>query len=110
MTCSLCRRWGIKMTKMESETHEIDHPSRIRKILFWLAPVLSIWIAAYTDLDPKRPEITYMLAIAVLMAIWWVTEIIPLAITSLLPVILFPLFGIMDGKDVSGAYFNDIIF
>lgn len=38
------------------------------------------------------------------------TEIVPLAITSLLPIVLFPLCGIMDGKDVSTTYFNHIIF
>jgi len=95
---------------MESEYHETDETSKIRKILFWLAPVLSICIIQFTDLDPEKREITYMLAIAVLMAIWWVTEIIPLGITSLLPVLLFPMFGIMDGKAVSSTYFNDIIF
>ncbi len=51
-----------------------------------------------------------MLAIAVLMAIWWMTEAVPIAITALLPVVLFPLFGIMDGKAVSSTYFNHIIF
>lgn len=95
---------------MEHEYNETDEPSKFRKILFWLAPVLSFCIIQYTDLDPQKREVTYMLAIALLMAIWWVTEIIPLGITSLLPVLLFPLFGIMDGKDVSSTYFNDIIF
>ena len=81
---------------MEHEFHETDEPSKIRKILFWLAPVLSLCIIQFTDLDPQKREVTYMLAIALLMAIWWVTEIIPLGITSLLPVLLFPLFGIMS--------------
>jgi len=44
------------------------------------------------------------------MAIWWMTEAVPIAITALLPVVLFPLFGIMNGKDVSSTYFNHIIF
>jgi len=44
------------------------------------------------------------------MAIWWITEIIPLAVTSLLPVVLFPLLGILDGKTTSSAYFNHVIF
>jgi sodium-dependent dicarboxylate transporter 2/3/5 len=33
-----------------------------------------------------------------------------LAVTALLPVVLFPLFGVMNGKDVSSAYFNHVIF
>lgn len=44
------------------------------------------------------------------MAVWWISESVPLAVTSLLPVALFPLLGIMDGKDVSATYFNHVIF
>lgn len=35
------------------------------------------------------------------MAVYWCTEVLPLAITALLPALLFPLFGIMQSKDVS---------
>ncbi len=50
------------------------------------------------------------LAVALIMAVWWITEIVPLAVTSLLPVVLFPLLGIMDGGKVSSNYFNHVIF
>lgn len=56
------------------------------------------------------PEISYTAAIAVLMAVWWVTEAIPIGATSLLPIVLFPLFGILNGKDIADAYINYIIF
>lgn len=52
----------------------------------------------YADLKHENKQVTYMLGITILIALWWVTEIIALAITSLLPVVLFPLFGIMDGR------------
>ncbi|MCG8573999.1 MAG: SLC13 family permease [Flavobacteriales bacterium] len=84
--------------------------SLLKKIFFWLAPLLSLSIVLFGDLDPERPETTYTLAVAVLMAIWWMTDVVPLAITSLLPLLLFPLFGVMDGKVVSATYFNHIIF
>ncbi len=67
-------------------------------------------VVLFGNLDPDHPEITYTLATAILMAIWWITEVVPLAITSLLPVVLFPLFGVMNGKDVSATYFNHVIF
>jgi len=57
-------------------------------------------VLVFTDLDPDNPAITYTLAVALLMAIWWMTEAVPLAVTSLLPVALFPLLGIMDGRNV----------
>ena len=43
------------------------------------------------------------------MSTFWITEAIPLAITSLLPIVLFPLFGILSSKDVAVGYFKDII-
>jgi sodium-dependent dicarboxylate transporter 2/3/5 len=49
-------------------------------------------------------------AIAALMAAWWMTEAIPLAATALLPLVLFPLFGIAEVSDVASPYANDIIF
>lgn len=51
-----------------------------------------------------------MAAVALLMAIWWISEAIPLAATALVPVALFPLLGIMPGKTTAGLYFNHIIF
>ncbi len=71
---------------------------------------LSGLVWAFVDLRPGHPEVTRMLAVAVLMAVWWVTEAVPLAVTALLPVVLFPLMGIMNGKAVSSTYFNHIIF
>jgi sodium-dependent dicarboxylate transporter 2/3/5 len=81
-----------------------------RTIGFVLAPALFFYFIFFVDLDPGNPQVTFTLAIALLMAIWWITEVIPLAITALLPVVLFPIFGVMDGKEVSSAYFNHVIF
>lgn len=55
-------------------------------------------------------KVFYMAAIASLMAIWWITEAAPLAVTALLPVVLFPLLGITSGEKTSQAYFNSTIF
>ncbi|GBE30036.1 MAG TPA: SLC13/DASS family transporter [Bacteroidetes bacterium] len=49
-------------------------------------------------------------AVAVWMAVWWLTEVIPLAITSLLPLVLLPALGVMSSKAVAGSYTNDVIF
>lgn len=64
----------------------------------------------FIDLQPGKPEVTYTLAVALLMAIWWIFEVIPLAVTALLPVALFPLLGVMNGQEVSATYFNYVIF
>ncbi|MCD4792212.1 MAG: SLC13 family permease [Bacteroidales bacterium] len=81
-----------------------------KKIGLILGALSAILILILADLDPQKPEVTATLAVAVLMAVWWVTEAVPIAVTALLPVALFPLFGVMDGKDVSSVYFNHVIF
>ena len=82
----------------------------IRYGVFLIAPILFLYILFFVNLDENNPAVTATLAVAVLMALWWVTEIVPLAITSLLPVVLFPVLGVMNGKDVSSTYFNHVIF
>ncbi len=67
-------------------------------------------ILLFADLEPGKPEITRTFAIAMLMAIWWVTEALPLSVTALVPIAAFPLLGVIDGRTVSEAYFNHIIF
>ncbi|HIA48878.1 MAG TPA: SLC13/DASS family transporter [Candidatus Hydrogenedentes bacterium] len=49
-------------------------------------------------------------AVAFLMAVWWMTEALPLAATALLPIGLYPLLGVLSGKDVTLAYGDDNIF
>ena len=82
----------------------------LKQGIFLAAPILAAFIIFFVDLEPEKPAVTYTLAVAVLMALWWVTEVVPLAITSLLPIVLFPVLGIMNGKAVSATYFNHIIF
>ncbi|XP_056414385.1 Na(+)/citrate cotransporter isoform X2 [Hyla sarda] len=43
----------------------------------------------------------------ILMAVFWCTEVIPLAVTALLPVLLFPMFGILESKQVCMQYLKD---
>jgi solute carrier family 13 (sodium-dependent dicarboxylate transporter), member 2/3/5 len=68
---------------------------------------MAIW--AFIDLDPANGRVTLMAGIAVWMAVWWMTESLPLAATALLPVVLYPLTGVMDGRSVAPIYFNHII-
>lgn len=49
-------------------------------------------------------------AIAVLMAAWWMSEAIPITVTALLPLVLFPALGIASIGDFSGQYTAPTIF
>ncbi len=96
---------------MNSEREETKGPEGVIQSAGLLAgPLLSVVFLLTFDLDPDHPEVTRTAAVAILMAVWWVTEAIPLAVTSLLPVVLFPALGIMSGKVVAPIYFNHIIF
>ena len=83
----------------------------IKKLVsFVVTPLVILYILLFVDVVPENPKVGYTLCVAILMAVWWITEVVPLAVTSLIPVALFPLFGIMDGRAVSATYFNDVIF
>ena len=73
------------------------------KIGLWLGPLVFVFMLLFVDLDPGNPAVTRMAAIILLMAIWWITEAIPLFATALLPIVLFPLMGIMRGRELSAA-------
>ncbi|MCB1616243.1 MAG: SLC13/DASS family transporter [Pseudomonadales bacterium] len=82
----------------------------VKTLFLFAGPILAMLFCLLIDLEPGRPQTTTMAAIAMLMAFWWITEAVPLSITALLPIVLFPLFGIMNGKAVSAVYINHIIF
>tara|TARA_Y100001936_G_scaffold254048_1_gene324060 strand:- start:12047 stop:13483 length:1437 start_codon:yes stop_codon:yes gene_type:complete len=48
--------------------------------------------------------------IGIMMVAWWTTQVIPIPVTSLLPLILFPLMGISSVREVAEPYANPIIF
>uniref|UniRef100_F7CT97 Solute carrier family 13 member 2 n=1 Tax=Ornithorhynchus anatinus TaxID=9258 RepID=F7CT97_ORNAN len=64
-----------------------------------------IIIIILTTLSPlQEARCAYVI---IIMALFWCTEALPLAVTALLPVILFPLMGIMDSEEVCMEYLKD---
>ncbi len=49
-------------------------------------------------------------AVLTLMAVWWISEAIPIFATALLPIVLFPILDIAPIKDATAPYANPIIF
>lgn len=47
--------------------------------------------------------------ITVLCAIWWIFEPLPIPVTSLIPIAVFPLFNVLDKNDVAESYGNSMI-
>ena len=48
--------------------------------------------------------------VGVLMAIWWATEAVPIAVTALMPIVVFPVLGIASIQDTVPPYANKVIF
>ncbi len=55
-------------------------------------------------------EAKYVAAATSLMIVWWVTEAIPIQATALIPIVLFPLLGVLSASEVTAAYGDKIIF
>ncbi|MFI7483856.1 SLC13 family permease [Kocuria sp. M1R5S2] len=49
-------------------------------------------------------------AVGTLMAVWWITEAIPLSVTSLLPIVLFPMLTALTAAEATAPYANPIVF
>lgn len=84
--------------------------SMSQKIGLYLGPILFLVVILFFDLDPGKPIVTRMAAVAILMAVWWITDAIPLFATALLPLLLYPLLGILKGKATAPIYINSTIF
>lgn len=78
-------------------------------VLVLLAPTPTIRTHDGTLLA-MTPEAQRLAGITFLMAGLWVSQIVPLAATSLLPLVLFPLLGIQSAKEVSRAFISDMQF
>jgi solute carrier family 13 (sodium-dependent dicarboxylate transporter), member 2/3/5 len=52
----------------------------------------------------------HVAALTVLMAIWWMTEALPLTATALLPFLALPLMQVMTAQDVAKEYYSPILF
>ncbi|KAJ8312454.1 hypothetical protein KUTeg_009827 [Tegillarca granosa] len=44
--------------------------------------------------------------VILVIAVYWLTEALPIAVTSLLPIVLFPVVGVLPPKEVSSVYIN----
>lgn len=73
-------------------------------------PLAAFFIWFCTDLQPGKPAVTLMAGVVIWVALWWLTEVIDLAVTSFLPLILLPALGLMDIKEVAAQYMEQIIF
>lgn len=95
----------------ESASHgEEANPGVLGFVGRLLGPLVFVGILLCPAPEGLAPSAQRLLAVTLWMAIWWVTQAIPIAATSLLPLALFPLMGIQSAKTVSQSYLGDSSF
>ncbi|MGB9772003.1 MAG: SLC13 family permease [Candidatus Kapaibacteriota bacterium] len=77
----------------------------------WFFVGLAIFLLLIVfPLFPTKAQVSNLLAVIIFMGILWLTETLPIGITALLPLVLFPLLNIANANQVSTNYFNSTIF
>lgn len=97
----------------ETATRSADSPgASVRGSLWGLAVGLTFFVVMLLLPPPDElsPEAWRVAAVALLMAIFWVTEALPLPVTALIPLTAFPLLGVMPIKETATPYANPVIF
>ena len=75
-----------------------------------LGPIVFLVIMIFVDAEGLSFEAKCILASTAWMAVWWVTECVPISVTALLPIVLFPLTGGMDLATTTAAYGHKLVF
>lgn len=73
-------------------------------------PLLFVLVFLMPTPAGMSPEAQSVLACTLWIACWWILEPVPIPVTSLLPVILFPLSGAIDLQSTTAAYANPVVF
>lgn len=83
---------------------------KTKKIGLFLGPALFLLTRYGLDLEGLSDQGIAVLASTLWVATWWITEAVPIAAASLLPIILFPLSGALPIDDTTGSYGHRFIF
>ena len=82
--------------------------------LYWLSlfagPLVLLLTLVVPPPSGMEQHAWYMVGVATMMAIWWVSEVVPIPVTSLLPMILVPLLGVASIKEVTAPYAHPTIY
>ncbi|MCP3028330.1 DASS family sodium-coupled anion symporter [Halobacillus sp. A5] len=81
-----------------------------QKAGLFLGPILFALTLLFFEAEGLSDSAVAILASTLWIATWWITEAMPIPATSLLPLILFPLTGGLDGGDTASSYGDNTIF
>ena len=75
-----------------------------------LGPLVLIIMLFLSPPEGLSQEGWYAAAVTVFMGIWWITEAVPISVTALVPIVLFPLLGVQAIAATTAPYANPLIF
>tara|TARA_R110002073_G_scaffold335058_1_gene526105 strand:+ start:4203 stop:5684 length:1482 start_codon:yes stop_codon:yes gene_type:complete len=75
-----------------------------------LGPLLFTFTLLFFKPEGLSPEGIAVLATTLWVAIWWIFEVVPIAVTAMLPIILFPITGAMELSTTTAAFGHKYVF
>ena len=85
-------------------------PNNAKRIGLFLGPALFVLMLLFFNPEGLSSEGVAIAASTVWIAVWWITEAVPIPVTSLLPLVLFPLTQGLDVKETASSYGDETIF
>ena len=82
---------------------------QMRERALWVGLLLAAFLAAWIASAGYGRDMAVVVFVAVLCVVWWVFEPIPIPVTSLLPLAILPLMGVLTPQEVGQAYGSPII-
>ena len=83
--------------------------SQIKQFMLWIAPLGGACVSALMLSYGWAIEAALTAGLTLLCALWWIFEPIPIPATSMIPLGVMPLLGILDGEQVAQAYGHPLI-
>lgn len=96
-----------KEQEQTNQDSSFDRKRRIIGAIFGPICAILVWI---TPIEALSPEAHKLLAIMTLVAMWWITEPVPIPVTSLIGPTLCVIFDVVKMKEAFAAFANPMIF
>jgi di/tricarboxylate transporter len=81
------------------------HQSIKNLVTVLFSVLIYLLLISFLDFGIQNQSAKYVAAVSVLMSILWITEAVPLYVTALIPIVVFPLTGVLKANDVCRRIF-----
>jgi len=81
----------------------------VRRLALLIGPVLALALGSGLAAIGQPAEVCWTAGVTLLCAVWWISEALPIPVTGLLPLAIFPLVGVLTPNEVGQAYGSPLI-